>query len=85
MNTEQLIAKLHSLLTDTDNDEIIQALSKAATMLEAQQNTIAKMQEALEHWDNLIEHQYSGSREAMSEMQYCAFETQEILAKFSST
>ena len=35
--------------------------------------------DALTSWDALIVHEYSGSREAMSEMQKCAFDTLDLL------
>ena len=40
---------------------------------------LAEARDALTHWDALIRFQYSGSREAMSAMQECAFETDAIL------
>lgn len=35
---------------------------------------LQKAQNALMRWDSLIDHQFSGSREAMSEMQKATFE-----------
>lgn len=40
---------------------------------------IERLREALRNWDVLIKYQYTGSREAMSALQACAFETDEIL------
>jgi hypothetical protein len=37
--------------------------------------------EALREWDDLIKHQYSGSREAMSDMTYAAQHTAALLAE----
>ena len=42
-----------------------------------QQN--AELVAALRDWDGLMEYNYSGSREAMSAMQQCAFNTKDIL------
>ncbi len=42
-----------------------------------QQN--AELVAALKAWDALIQYNYSGSREAMSAMQQCAFDTKDIL------
>ena len=39
----------------------------------------ARLREALKHWDALIRHQYTGSREAMSDMTECAQETAKLL------
>ena len=39
----------------------------------------ARLRELLLQWDALIKHQYSGSREAMSDMQEAAFTTVEAL------
>ena len=44
-----------------------------------QQN--AELVAALKGWDSLIKHNYSGSREAMSAMQQCAFDTDDLLSK----
>ena len=44
-----------------------------------QQN--AKLVVALKAWDALIQYNYSGSREAMSAMQQCAFDTADLLSK----
>ena len=38
-----------------------------------------KLRAALHEWDALIEHQYSGSREAMSDMTYAAQRTAHLL------
>ena len=38
-----------------------------------------EMRDALIEWDGLIEHQYSGSRDAMSDMQYAALRTAQLL------
>lgn len=40
---------------------------------------VKRMREALIEWDALIKHQFSGSREAMSDMQYAALNTKQIL------
>jgi hypothetical protein len=42
---------------------------------------LAKAVEALREWDDLIKHQYSGSREAMSDMTYAAKHTAALLAE----
>jgi hypothetical protein len=42
---------------------------------------LAKALEALREWDDLIKHQYSGSREAMSDMTYAAQHTAALLAE----
>ena len=39
----------------------------------------ARLREVLQQWDALIKHQYSGSREAMSDMQEAAFATVEAI------
>ena len=44
-----------------------------------QQN--AELVAALKDWDALIKYNYSGSREAMSAMQQCAFDTDDLLSK----
>jgi len=41
--------------------------------------------EALREWDGLIKHQYSGSREAMSDMTYAAQHTAALLAEIEGT
>ena len=46
---------------------------------EALRDENARLREALKHWDALIRHQYTGSREAMSDMTYCAQETAKLL------
>jgi len=40
---------------------------------------IDRLRAALHEWDALIEHQYSGSREAMSDMTYAAQRTAHLL------
>jgi hypothetical protein len=40
---------------------------------------IERLRAALHEWDALIEHQYSGSREAMSDMTYAAQRTAHLL------
>jgi hypothetical protein len=42
---------------------------------------LRKAVEALREWDDLIKHQYSGSREAMSDMTYAAQHTAALLAE----
>jgi hypothetical protein len=42
---------------------------------------LAKAVKALREWDDLIKHQYSGSREAMSDMTYAAQHTAALLAE----
>lgn len=54
-----------------------QCAERIATL--EQQN--AKLVVALKAWDALIQYNYSGSREAMSAMQQCAFDTKDILDK----
>jgi hypothetical protein len=46
---------------------------------------LAKAVEALREWDDLIKHQYSGSREAMSDMTYAAQHTAALLAEIEGT
>ncbi len=55
----------------------IEASQRIATL--EQQN--AELVAALNGWDALIKYNYSGSREAMSAMQICAFNTKDILDK----
>ena len=40
---------------------------------------VERLREALIEWDALIQHQYSGSRDAMTDMQYAIFRTRQIL------
>jgi len=42
-------------------------------------NKIERLRAALQEWDALIRHQYSGSQEAMSDMTYAAQRTAHIL------
>lgn len=42
---------------------------------------VAELLFVLRDWDGLIQYNYSGSREAMSAMQQCAFDTKDILDK----
>jgi regulator of replication initiation timing len=43
------------------------------------QKEIERLRAALHEWDALIQHQYSGSREAMSDMTYAAQRTAHLL------
>ena len=43
--------------------------------------TLEEALDALAEWDALIKHQYSGSREAMSDMTYAAMRGVEILRR----
>lgn len=45
------------------------------------QAKLAKAVEALREWDALIQHQYTGSRDAMSDMTYIAQHTADLLAE----
>jgi hypothetical protein len=40
---------------------------------------LSDLEAALKNWDALIRHQYTGSREAMSDMTVCAQETAKLL------
>jgi hypothetical protein len=40
--------------------------------------------DALKEWDALIKYQYSGSSEAMSDMQHAAWHTVDIIATFEA-
>jgi chromosome segregation ATPase len=62
------------------NNEAVEgeANRNAGLALEAK---LAKAVEALWEWDDLIKHQYSGSREAMSDMTYAAQHTAALLAE----
>ena len=67
---------------DEDGSCIVGGLNyagEAYDRLEAQAKEIERLREALRNWDALIQYQYTGSREAMSALQACAFETDEIL------
>ena len=48
---------------------------------DALETKLAKTLAALREWDDLIKHQYSGSREAMSDMTYAAQHTAALLAE----
>ena len=48
-----------------------------------QMDQSTKMRKALQKWDALIQYQYNGSREAMSALQECAFETDAILKGYT--
>jgi hypothetical protein len=50
-------------------------------MIERHAAKLAKAMEGLREWDDLIKHQYSGSREAMSDMTYAAQHTAALLAE----
>jgi hypothetical protein len=69
-------------------DEAIRAVKReAAAISSATSSATEKKLEAakwiLEMWDGLIEHQYSGSQKAMSEMTDAAQETAHFLESFS--
>lgn len=55
----------------------IEASQRIATL----EQQVAELVAALKDWDGLIKHNYSGSREAMSAMQQCAFDTADLLSK----
>lgn len=42
---------------------------------------VAELLFVLRDWDGLIQYNYSGSRDAMSAMQQCAFDTADLLSK----
>ena len=63
---------------DRDADIVVMRSALALESLE-QQN--AELVAALKDWDTLIKYNYSGSRDAMSAMQICAFNTKDILDK----
>jgi hypothetical protein len=48
-------------------------------MCEEAADEIERLRGALHEWDALIQHQYSGSREAMSDMTYAAQRTAHLL------
>jgi hypothetical protein len=65
------------------NDMIERHSAKLAECLERNallEARLGKAVEALREWDDLIKHQYSGSREAMSDMTYAAQHTAALLA-----
>ena len=68
-----LIARLRSGWT---TDRLL-----AANALESLEQQNAELVAALKDWDTLIKYNYSGSRDAMSAMQICAFNTKDILDK----
>jgi hypothetical protein len=67
-------------LADANNtyNEMHVALSEA-------NDKLAKAVEGLREWDDLIKHQYSGSREAMSDMTYAAQHTAALLGEIESS
>ena len=60
------------------SSELRRAMADRIEELEAK---LAKAVEGLREWDDLIKHQYSGSREAMSDMTYAAQHTAALLAE----
>ena len=73
-----------------DTWHIIMKRDALASMLkDVQKNCIdleqenERLREALRKWDALIQYQYNGSREAMSALQECAFETDAILKGYA--
>ena len=58
---------------------------QTADRIEALTAELAKAVEGLREWDDLIKHQYSGSREAMSDMTYAAQHTAALLAEIEGT
>ena len=55
------------------------ALEAQEAELRSLSKEIAELEAALNGWDALICHQYTGSREAMSDMHTCAQETAKLL------
>ena len=66
--TDDIVARLNSSY----------AFLRDPLHLEAR-DEIERLRAALHEWDALIEHQYSGSREAMSDMTYAAQRTAHLL------
>ena len=60
-----------------------QALEGALTLAERDRDEaraeVERLREALREWDALIRHQYSGTRDAMSDMQHAALNTKRLL------
>ena len=71
----------------TDIVERLDAANKYAgdiyNKLVAANDEIERLRALLRKWDALIQHQYNGSREAMSALQECAFETDAILKGYA--
>lgn len=76
---KELEAKLskRSYIFDGADNSVRQATCENCDQLRAD---LGMAVEALNEWDELIKHQYSGSREAMSDMTYAAQHGQELLA-----
>ena len=80
MTPEQLLADHRAGLAsgsfndDAHADQLAHALTppEIAALVLAQAEEIERLRELLQLWDDLIDHQYSGSREAMSDMTYIA-------------
>jgi DNA repair exonuclease SbcCD ATPase subunit len=54
-------------------------LARCNKIIDGYEEEHSKLRAALHEWDALIEHQYSGSREAMSDMTYAAQRTAHLL------
>jgi hypothetical protein len=67
--TDDIVARLRAWSADESTWDL---LTEAADEIE-------RLRAALHEWDALIEHQYSGSREAMSDMTYAAQRTAHLL------
>ena len=65
--TDDIVARLRGYC-DGNND-----------LMDAAADRIEQLEAALHEWDALIEHQYSGSQEAMSDMTYAAQRTAHLL------
>jgi DNA repair ATPase RecN len=67
--TDDIVMRLRTWSADESTWDL---LTEAADEIE-------RLRAALHEWDALIEHQYSGSREAMSDMTYAARHTAHLL------
>ena len=80
--TEQLeAARADAKEAEAYADELAGDQVDLCRQLIAAEDKLAKAVEALREWDDLIKHQYSGSREAMSDMTYAAQHTAALLAE----
>jgi hypothetical protein len=80
----RVVANVHcdyfpSGFCDDANARLTAAAPTIAALAITQAEEIERLRELLQLWDNLIDHQYSGSREAMSDMTYIAQATAAVL------
>ena len=83
------VERLHGLLKCLSRNEAEQVsrlihernelLDELERLRGATQAEVEKLRAALIEWDALIKHQFSGSREAMSDMQAAALNTKRVL------